>query len=337
VTAIHAFGLGLLALLALAPSSHAQMFKDSDLDSLHRIEHPAERQSALTKRAQERLARQADDPQALLALALVAVNDRDAGQLERAQTALTGCIERLPRAAECHYGFAIVRGTHALQQGMLKAMSSAGRIRDAFAQAVALEPLWFPARSGWVEYLLQAPSVVGGGVGKAREAARAVAPQRPDQAAVLDARVALHEKDVDTALKLLANGPLSQDIDVARAARDLRVSAGFSLLNDGQAEKARPLFERVMREQPELALGPYGLGRVATDQGQGAEAVALLTKSAKLQGAEQLPVDYRLALALLVQGQRDAARAALQRFVATKGPWSSKTVEEARKKLQDLG
>jgi tetratricopeptide (TPR) repeat protein len=326
------------ACLALMTSLvQAQMFKDAELAALHRIERPAERLTALGQRAAERLTRQPDDTQALLALALAATGERDAARRESAIQRLQACTERLPQAVECQYGFAAAMGTHALSQGMFKAMGSAGRIREAFVRAVELEPLWFPARSGLLEFYLQAPAVAGGSVAKARELVRAVAAERPAQARLLEARVALHDKQWDAAHKSLAAYRDGPDADLNRSARDSGVALAFTLLNEGLPERARPLFERLTRERADAAIGPYGLGRVATDLGQHEEAVKLLRQAATLKDADLLPVDYRLALALLGQGQREAARAALQRFLASAGPWSKATEEAARKKLAELG
>ena len=49
-----------------------------------------------------------------------------------------------------------------------------------------------------------------------------------------------------------------------------------------------------------------------------------------------LPIDYRLGIALQAQGQAEAAKAALARFVAA-GRGSNKSLDDARKRLAQLG
>jgi hypothetical protein len=42
-------------------------------------------------------------------------------------------------------------------------------------------------------------------------------------------------------------------------------------------------------------------------------------------------------LAQLAQGDKDAAKAAFKRFVASKGSWSKRNLDDAKKKLEELG
>jgi tetratricopeptide (TPR) repeat protein len=184
-----------------------------------------------------------------------------------------------------------------------------------------------------VQFYLQAPGFMGGSVGKARETARAA---RPEQARVLEAVVALHDKDFDAAQKLLEPHRHGADLDIDDDAYGTWTGLGITFVKDGKAERARPVFERMARERPADAMGAFGLGYVAAELGQHADAAKHYEHCAKLKGADQLAVDYRLGLSLIAAGQRDAARNVLQRFVQTKGPWSSKNVEDAKKKLQEL-
>jgi tetratricopeptide (TPR) repeat protein len=325
-----------VAALLAVPLAQAQMFKDTDLSVLYqRQDIPLRaRDAALAKRAQERLAANAADTQALLALAMARINEPDATKREAAVEQLAACAASQSAAADCHYGHAALLGSHALQIGILKAASSAGKIREGFVRAVELAPQWYPPRSGLVQFYLQAPGFAGGSVSKARETARAAA--RPEQARALEAMVAFHDKDFDAAQKLLEPHRHGSDTDVDDDARGTLIGLGITFLGDGKAERARPLFERLARERPADAMGAFGLGYVAAELGQHADAAKHYEQCAKLRDADQLPVDYRLGLSLMAAGQRDAARVALQRFVQTKGPWSSKNVEDAKKKLQEL-
>jgi tetratricopeptide (TPR) repeat protein len=324
------------AALLASPLAHAQMFKDADLSALYQKQDIPERarDAALAKRAQERLAANAADTQALLALAMARINEPDAAKREATVDQLAACTTSHPTSADCHYGHAALLGSHALQVGILKAASSAGKIREGFVRAVELAPQWYPPRSGLVQFYLQAPGFAGGSVSKARETARAAA--KPEQGRVLEAMVSFHDKDYDAAQKLLEPHRHGADIDVDDDAHGTWVGLGFALTNDGKAERARPVFERLARERPLEAMGAYGLGRVAAELGQHAEAVKQYEQGARLKGADRLPVDYRMGLSLIAAGQRDAARASLQRFVQSKGPWSAKNVDDAKKKLQEL-
>ncbi len=325
-----------LVLLLAAPFAQAQMFKDADLTAIyHAIETPQRvRDASLGKRALERLASNALDTQALLALAVSRLNEQDAAKREATVEQLAACTTSRPSSADCHYGHAALLGSHALQVGVLKAASSAGRIRDGFVRAVELAPQWYAPRSGLVQFYLQAPGFAGGSVGKARETARAAT--RPEQARVLGATIALYEKNFDAAHKALEQHRDGADTVLNDDARDALIGVGISLVGDGKAEQALPVFERLSRDRPGDAMGAFGLGYTAAALEQHADAAKHFERSAKLNGAEDLPVDYRLGLSLISSGQRDAARAALQRFVQAKGPWSPKNVDDAKRKLQEL-
>ncbi len=66
-----------------------------------------------------------------------------------------------------------------------------------------------------------------------------------------------------------------------------------------------------------------------------AAALALLERAGRLKGAERWPIAYRTGIAQQQLGQRDAARASLQRFVdAGKGQKAS--LDDARKRLAEL-
>lgn len=108
------------------------------------------------------------------------------------------------------------------------------------------------------------------------------------------------------------------------------------LNNSGQAAKAAAYFERLSKERPGHATGPYGLARVQTEDGAFDEAIKLFELSATLKGAEMLPVDYRKGIALQQAGRNDAAKVALKSFVAA-GKGQKSSMEDARKRIEQLG
>lgn len=112
--------------------------------------------------------------------------------------------------------------------------------------------------------------------------------------------------------------------------------AGFGLLGKGEAAKAKAVFERLLHGQPTQTAAAYGLGRSYLEPGTTADATRLFELAAKLKGAAQLPIDYRLGLALQAQGQTKPARAAYARFVAG-GRGQGKSLDDAEKRLAQLG
>ena len=321
-----------LALTLLgAGAAQAQFFQDPALQALLSAEKFAEMDSL----ASQRTAARADDAQAVLGGALAAMSERGGpAQREAAIRQAEACVRLAPQAAECHYALGLVLGAHAMSQGMVKIAASIGSIKTALLESMKLAPQWYPARSAVVEFYLLAPGMLGGSESKALETARAA--PRPDQVRALEARVALADGRFDAAIAGLATVRPGADDPLADDVQQWQAAAAFGLLGKGQAAQARPVFERMAREQPALAIGPYGLGRLLLEQGDAAEAVKRLEQARGLKGAGVLPIDYRLGMAWQAQGQTAAARAALGRFVAA-GKGNSKALDDARKRLAQLG
>ena len=318
-----------LALLAAAAASPAQMLADPALEALYQADRPAE----LQRSAQQRLASQPDDAQAVLALALVALERNDAVLRRDALERARGCAERQPRAQPCHYAHGTLLGVQAMNEGMLAAARSAGTVREALGTAHTLDPTWYPARGALLEFYALAPGMMGGSSRKAAELAQSA--PRPEQATALQARLLLGERKPREALALLL--PL---LPVAEPVLRADVvgwgsQAALGLVNDGQAAQAQAWFERLMRDHADESSGPYGLARVKGELGDWPAALALLERASRLKGAERWPVAYRAGIAQQQLGQRDAARASLQRFVdAGKGQKAS--LDDARKRLAEL-
>ena len=319
-----------LLLAAVAGTATAQPFQDPAFNALY----AADKLDELGQLARQRLARRGDDDQAVLAAALAALTSGDAKQRETVIRQAEACLQAKPNAATCHYALGAVLGVHSMSQGMMKIIGNVGRVKHALEKAVELAPQWYVGRGALVEFYAQAPSVVGGSMAKARQVARA-APV-PDQARVLEASLAIKEDHFEQALALLAEVKPGQDAALDADLRQWWLGAGVGLLGSGRHDAARAAFERLTREQPEQAAGPYGLGRLAFESGSHAEAIKLFEKSAGLKGADRLPLDYRIGLAQQAQGHTDEARAAYARFVAG-GRGAHRSLEDAKKRLAQLG
>ena len=325
------FALALCASFCLAaPGAHAQMFKDAALETLHLAGKSAE----LQRLAAQRVAAQADDVQAVLALAVTALAGADAGARQTALARAESCVQRLPQAAACHYALGTVLGVQAMSEGMLKAARSAGAVKTALTQAQALEPNWYPARSALVEFYLVAPGMMGGSASKA--AALAASAPQPEHVRALQARLAMEDGKPEALLLLLTPLLSAADPEVASDVRQWATQAAFGLFSEGQAAKAQGYFERLSQERPGHAMGPFGLARVRSEAGAYDDAVKLFELSATLKGADRLPIDYRKGIALQQAGRIDAARLALKTFVAA-GKGQKSMLDDARKRLDQLG
>lgn len=326
------FSLACLAAAGVVQGAQAQgtMFKEAALESLYQ----AEQHDELLRIAAQRLAARPDDAQAVLALAMAAMARNQAATRQQALEAAAACVERQAQAAPCHYAQGVVLGVQAMSEGMLKAARSAGTVRKALSTAHTLEPAWYPARAALVEFYLLAPGMMGGSATQAAELAR-TAPT-PEQVRALEARIAMNDRRFEDGLKLLSSLPAPLPPALAEDARSWAVQCALGMANNGQAAAALPAVEKLMREQPEFAGPAYALARVRAETGQHEAAVLLYEQAARLRGAAELPVAWRLGISQQQLGRNEAARTSFQRFVAA-GKGQKSSLEDARKRLAQLG
>ena len=306
------------------------MFKEPALEALYQ----AEQHEELLRTATPRLAARPDDAQAVLALAMAALARNNAATRQQALDAAASCVEKQPQAAACHYAQGVVLGVQAMSEGLMKAARSAGTVRQALITAQTNEPAWYPARSALVEFYLLAPGMMGGSTSQAAELARSA--PTPEQVRTLEARIAMNDRRFEDGLKLLAGLPAALPPALAEDVRGWGVQCALGMANAGQAAAALPAVEKLVREHPEHAGPVFALARVRAEAGQHEAAVVLYEQAAKLRGAHELPVAWRLGISQQQLGRTEAARASFQRFVAA-GKGHKTSLEDARKRLAQLG
>jgi hypothetical protein len=318
-----------LAFVLPMPAS-AQMLKEPALEALH----AADKTDELQRTALQRLAAQPDDAQAVLALALAAMERDDPAARQVALQRAQACAEKQPRSAACQYSFGVLLGLQAASEGLIKAARSVGTVKDALTAAHEADPAWYPARSALIEFHLLAPGMLGGSRSKADELARAA--PRPEQAVALQARLALQDKQLQAALTQLSSLPALADAALLDDVYTWGAQAGLGLINSKEPAKAQAWFERLMRERPGRAIGAYGLARVRGELGDWAEAQRLLELAQGLKGASNWPVLYRLGMAQQQLGKLDAAKQSYKSFLGA-GKGQKASLEDARKRLEQLG
>jgi tetratricopeptide (TPR) repeat protein len=323
-----------VALALLAGVASADVLKDPQWQAWL----DAGKTGDLARAAQARSKTQPDDDQAAVALALTAVDDNDGPRMEAAMPALQACADKRPPSstvAVCSYALGRVYGQQAMSASVFKMAGLAGKTKDQFLKAVELDPLLFEARSGLSQFYLIAPGMVGGSVPKARELAEQAQARQPEHAKLLRASLAMNDKDWAGAERELGGVKPGDDRTLARELRGSWTRLGLEFMEQKNLAKARSVFEALQRDYPAHAAGPYGLGRVLTEQGQPEDAVKALERARTLEGAERLPIDQRLGQALLAKGDKAGAKAALERFVQNKRA-NPRNLEDARKLLASL-
>ncbi len=324
-----------LALAALLGSAQAAVFKDAQLEALQ----DAGKYVELEQLAQARLSTNAADPEAsaALALALSLGDASDAQRIEAGAKQAKLCVEQHPNVAVCHLAMAQNLGQQMLNLGMFKAMRLLGSLKAAWIRTLELDPGSFTARVQLAKLYLTVPGMMGGSVSKAKELEAAVRSSQPETARPIRAFIAGEAKkwaEMDGELSAIKPGKESAMQDEIREAT---MQLALHHLKDGKdLDKARRLYEGLLRDQPGKAAGCYGLARVQAAQGQHEDAIRLLERAKTLSGAEDYPIDHRLGDAYLAKGDRVQARAAYQRFIANKRA-NPANVEDARKSLAQLG
>ncbi len=319
-----------LALALLAGVAQADLLQDPQWQAWL----DAGRTAELSRAAQAQMKARPDDDQAAVALALVAVDDNDAARLEAAVAPLQACADKRPQAA-CSYALGRVYGQQAMSASVFKMPGLASKTKDQFVKAVQLDPQLYEARSALAQFYLIAPGFAGGSEAKARELASEVQARQPEQARLLRFLVAAQDKDWAGAERELQAVKPGDDRTLQRELRNGWMRLGAEFIEQKSLPQARSVFERVQREHPQHAAGPYGLARVALDGHQPDEALRLLERCRTLEGADRYPLDYRTGQALQAKGDKAAARAALERVLQNKRS-SPRVVEDAKKRLAEL-
>jgi len=146
------------------------------------------------------------------------------------------------------------------------------------------------------------------------------------------AEVHTHEEEFDEAQTLLGAIKPGTDVALAEAARDATSALGLALLDDGQAARARKVFERQVAAYPRYAFAHFGLGRVLLEQKELDGAIAALERALQLDPRSR--AHYRLGIAY--QGKGDAARALamFQQFLGYSP--DGRAADDARKRIEQL-
>jgi tetratricopeptide (TPR) repeat protein len=210
-------------------------------------------------------------------------------------------------------------GQKAMRANVLSMAKWAGRTREAFEKAVALDPDHLDARFDLMSYYLMAPSLVGGGKDKASAQAAAIAQRDASMGKVAASRIASHDKQPDQAATLLAEA-LALDGDNTTARSGLASLAAQR--KDWAA--ARAVWQAQLARDKHQALAHYQLGRIAALAGEDLEQG--LAHLDSFLAADELPEELSHAAAHWRRGQlldklgrRDEAIEALQHAVRDPG------------------
>jgi tetratricopeptide (TPR) repeat protein len=282
----------------------------------------AEAKEALTRA----VAADSKDAQAKAYLGLTLNNfDRD---YDRAVDLLEAAVQIDPLNSRFHRWLGSVYGSKAGSTNLFKAPSFAKKCGAEMARAVELDPADLEAREALLQFCIQAPGFVGGGLDKARQQAAAMAKLDACRGLMAEAAIALHEKDKARAESLYRQA----------MAADPRRGAPYNglaylLLGDGKIDDALIVFRKYVQAVPADANAHDSLAEGLLAAGRAEDALAEYQRALSLDPWFS-PSYLGAGRCYERTGNLQQARASYQRYLelVPKG----RTAEEVRKRLADL-
>lgn len=209
-------------------------------------------------------------------------------------------------------------GRQALEANLLMKASWAGKCRDAWEKAVALDPDNAEARFDLMQYYAQAPGMLGGGMDKAKAEAEKIAALNPAWGHIARGSLAMIDKDQNTA-------ETEYRAAIAAAPTDFRArSVWTGFLSRGERwDELIAFWNEQAIAYPDDAYVAFQVGRAAAMSGQNLEAgLAALDRYMTMDGkptVEQLAAgaaEWRRGQVLEKLGRRDDAITAFEAAVA---------------------
>lgn len=194
------------------------------------------------------LARDPLDADALIAKADAIVALDPDGRADEAVKLGEQCVAAHPQHSGCYLAAGNALGAKARHAGPLAAMGDATRIRDDFLKAVELDPRNTDARFALLDYYIQAPRLVGGGKARARALAAQTEAVNPAAARLMQAQLALADKDEAQAEAILLAVQPGRDDMVADRQRDLLAALGRRYHAEGKHADGERIFH-ILRER----------------------------------------------------------------------------------------
>jgi tetratricopeptide (TPR) repeat protein len=228
-----------LSMLAGAPASAANTY--SALLDAHKY---AEAEQA----AQARLLQDPADRDALVAKSEAILGGGSASRIEEAVKLAEQCVAAHPRESNCHLALGNALGAKAVHAGATAGLGYAHTIRDAFKTAVQLDPHNLDARFSLLQYYLEAPAIVGGGLRKAQALASETAAVNSDASRLMLGQIELARGHFASAEAQALAADASGDDALADNQRDLLLKIRARYFSQKQYADS----ERISRELQKL-------------------------------------------------------------------------------------
>lgn len=172
-------------------------------------------------------------------------------------------VAQQPKNALYHYWLGSAYGTQAQKASLFGQARLAGKIKEEFEKAVALDPNLLDARFGLVDFYTMAPPVMGGGEDKAIQQAAEIKKRDSLQGHRAMARIYTRQKKND----LARNEWLAAVKEQPASAKAHNGLAGFYLGIDKNNAAAMTEAEAAVKADPTYMPAWFRVGQVAANSG----------------------------------------------------------------------
>lgn len=289
------------------------------------------RKDELAKAVTQRLAQAPLDGDAWFARSMLVLQKGDQDGWDEFIDAIQGCVGAKPAVPLCHLAIGQVYGAKATQ-GTFAAMRVGGKLREHLKTASESAPALFDAQQFMLQFYLMAPGVMGGGEEKVEQHLQWVKARQPDMVPLLQAVIRLQKKRLNEAQAELKAFNGKAHPEWAEAHRDLLVQLANRSAGSQQWGLLQFCADQLKGAHPEWAYGPYIQGRLKAEQSKSwDEALQSYEQARSLKGAARIPLDFRVAQALVAKGQKEPAKALLAKVLQSS--LASKSVKDEARTL----
>jgi tetratricopeptide (TPR) repeat protein len=251
----------------------------------------------------------AGDADAMLYLGRIAIEQSDG---DEAVNWLEQAIKKNDRRSTYHQWLGTAYSIKGMAANPLSRVSLVGSMRHAMERSIELDSSNVDARVILLQFYLQAPAMMGGGVDKAREQAAAIMPRNPYQGRLQNASIAENQKDSVTAERTFR--------ELVTAFPDSSApSVQFAIYyyNAKRYDDAFRVLEDRLRRSPNDGAALYQVGRVGAVSGTNLDraqsALDRFLQTPHKRGTPSIAAaHWRVGMIHEAKGDRTAARAAYE-------------------------
>ncbi|MCU6435683.1 tetratricopeptide repeat protein [Undibacterium sp. Jales W-56] len=316
-----AFAIALIASQSAFANDYSALFKAKKYDEVEHL-------------ASTRLHAEPNNADALIAKIDLILMEGKENRLDDASKLAEQCISANPGNSECQTSLGNVLGTKAMMGGIMSAIGYASKIRDAFKKAVELDPKNFAARDGLLQYYLQAPSIAGGGKGKAQNLIDDTAKINAAASTLMQAKLDLSEEKFSRAESSALSVNVAGSEVLGDMQRGVLQNIGGLYVQQKKYADASRIFQEIQQRFPDKDTGTYGMARTLQEQGLYKDALSYFEKALAVE--THAHTYYRIAQCWQAVSDKVKAITTFEKALNFKPQLPKRMKEDAEAQLKTL-